>query len=231
MNNYFTKYGYTHELNMPNNLAALIKDSGMTKRQVAAARGVTPETLSRHIHSKVPMTVIDAEAYANILNTSAQHVLFAAKPIPIIGTAHICDVGVERRMIDEPTEELFLHDSFSDDTAAFLWSADEGYSGIWYDYAKAIQMVLREPIQKNFVHPFCVQELSIVKLNEPVSIGDFKQWIISGFLYPEPKNLYTIYNPKLDYTFSNQKVQWSTPVVQLIIRPDMRGAVISKIES
>ena len=129
MHDYITKYEY-QRLDMPNNLHALIKKSGMTKRQVAAARGVTPETLSRHIHNRVPMTMIDAEAYANILNTSAQTVLFATKPIPIIGTAHITSSGIERRLVDKPTEEVFLHDSFSDDTAALMWSCDKGYSGI-----------------------------------------------------------------------------------------------------
>ena len=37
---------------MNNNLDVLIQASGKTKREIAELKGVTPETLSRHIHGK-----------------------------------------------------------------------------------------------------------------------------------------------------------------------------------
>ena len=39
-------------MNMPNNLDAMIARSGMSKREVAALKGITPETLSRHVTAR-----------------------------------------------------------------------------------------------------------------------------------------------------------------------------------
>ena len=72
---------------MPNNLDAVIRASGINKKQVAKAAGVTPETLSRHIHGKVQMTLENAEKYANILGVSVQKVMFVNPPTPIVGEA------------------------------------------------------------------------------------------------------------------------------------------------
>ena len=74
---------------MPNNLDAMIARSGMSKREVAALKGITPETLSRQIHGKIQMTLADAERYAKILDCSPQDVLFALPPVPIIGYCKI----------------------------------------------------------------------------------------------------------------------------------------------
>ena len=46
---------------MPNNLNQMIAESGKSKAQVAAEKGLTPETLSRHIHSKIQITLKDAK--------------------------------------------------------------------------------------------------------------------------------------------------------------------------
>ena len=72
-------------VNVSNNLEALIKSSGKTKREIAQLKGVTPETLSRHIHGKIDMSIGDAEDYARILQTTVLSVLFANIPIKIIG--------------------------------------------------------------------------------------------------------------------------------------------------
>ena len=57
----------------------------MSKKEVAAAKGITPETLSRHVHGKIQMTLQDAEQYGKILGCTAQDVLFATNPIKVIG--------------------------------------------------------------------------------------------------------------------------------------------------
>ena len=57
----------------------------MSKKEVAAAKGITPETLSRHVHGKIQMTLQDAEQYGKILGCAAQDVLFATNPIKVIG--------------------------------------------------------------------------------------------------------------------------------------------------
>ena len=42
---------------MANNLEVMIAKAGMTKREVASLKGITPETLSRHVHGKIQMTL------------------------------------------------------------------------------------------------------------------------------------------------------------------------------
>lgn len=231
MNTYPSPAQYASVLDMPNNLAAIIKASGMTKRQVAAARGVTPETLSRHIHGKVPMTMIDAEAYANVLSTTSQHVLFATEPVPIIGHAIMAEDTLWREVYKKPTHEVYLHDHYSHGTAAFTWSCDPEYTGLWYEYDGAIQFVLHTPIIENYVDPACVQKVCVVKFEEPIEINGATQETAGGVLYPQPGNRYTLHNPKINLTVSDVKLQWATPFVQVIFRPDLRGAVISEIES
>ena len=231
MNTYPSPAQYASVLDMPNNLAAIIKASGMTKRQVAAARGVTPETLSRHIHNKVPMTMIDAEAYANVLNTSSHHVLFATEPVPIIGHATMTENSIKREIYENPTHEVYLHDHYAIDTAALTWSCPPEYAGQWYEYDGAISFMLSSPIIENYVDPACIQKVCLVKFEEPIEINGATQETAGGVLYPQPGNRWTLHSPKIDLTVSNVKLQWATPFVQVIFRPDLRGAVISEIES
>ena len=49
---------------MPNNLFDIILQSDYTNKEIAEQRGVTPETLSRHIHGHINMSIIDVEKYA-----------------------------------------------------------------------------------------------------------------------------------------------------------------------
>ena len=54
-------------MDMANNLDDMISKFGMTKRAIAEKKGVTLETLSRHIHGKISMTLQDITDYACIL--------------------------------------------------------------------------------------------------------------------------------------------------------------------
>ena len=58
----------------------IIKQSGYTRKEIAEIRGVTPETLSRHIHGHINMSIHDVEAYAKILKVSPQSILFPKPP-------------------------------------------------------------------------------------------------------------------------------------------------------
>ena len=69
------------------NLEKAIKASGMKKSEVARAKGIAPETLSRIISGKFGMNASDAEEFARILKCSPSQILFERKPIEIFGTA------------------------------------------------------------------------------------------------------------------------------------------------
>ena len=78
---------------MPNNLLDIIQQSGYTNKEIAAKRGVTPETLSRHIHGHINMSIQDIEAYAEILKVTPQSILFNESPIPIIDECYVDSGG------------------------------------------------------------------------------------------------------------------------------------------
>ena len=63
---------------MPNNLNKMIISSGKSKREVAQAKGITPETLSRHISGKIGISLDDAEHYAEILGCTAARGILCA---------------------------------------------------------------------------------------------------------------------------------------------------------
>lgn len=223
-------------MQMPNNLDAMITRSGMSKREVAALKGITPETLSRQIHGKIQMTLQDAEYYGKILNCAAQDVLFATPPIPIIGYCHLkpCDpdharcsphgVHVESEVsAGKRMGKVYLQTYFPVDTGAILWSADKGFSGMWQQWKDAVDFVELMPISENFVSENAVQHQSYVLLQEPDEIYGS---LVVGILYPEPGGLYTIHNEDVGFTIKGQKVIWASAVLAAFFRPSLRGMEI-----
>ena len=58
----------------------MIAQSGKSKAQVAQEKGLTPETLSRHIHSKIQITLKDAEEYAEICGCTVYQIILQLNP-------------------------------------------------------------------------------------------------------------------------------------------------------
>lgn len=217
---------------VPNNLETIIRKSGMNKRQVAQARGVTPETLSRHIHGHINMTITDAEEYAKVLGCKAQQIMFLSEPIDIIGTCYIDeDEKVTRTFNDKPTQQVFLPDYYLTNTYAVLWKTAAEYHGFWYEWSNALQFLAKDPIDKKYVDKECIQNVCLVKFTEPIERYGKLQDTAAGVLYPSPGNRYTLHSPKLDFLIENVKLEWATPQVQAVFRPDLRGVSIVDIES
>ena len=133
---------------MPNNLNQMIRQANMTKREVAALKGITPENLSRQVNGHTNITLQDAEHYAKILGCTPQDVLFALPPVPIIGYCKIvrcnprecCHEGtcppsgvrIEREISAGKTMgKVYLQTYMLTNTAAIIWSAEPGYTGLW----------------------------------------------------------------------------------------------------
>lgn len=221
---------------MPNNLDAMISRSGMSKREVAALKGVTPETLSRQIHGKIQMTLQDAERYSKILDCSPQDVMFATPPVPIVGYCKImqCDpeepdcpevgVRIERQISAGKTMgKVYLQSYMQTNTAAVVWSADKGYHGPWAEWKNAVEFIEREPIEKGFVSDNAIQHDCYVYLAEPVFEYGIKRRLIGGTLYPEPGGLYTIHNTYTNSRLNGQKLIWASAAISVSFRPKLRG--------
>ena len=67
------------------NLNRMIKQSSMKKVQVAAAKGITPQSLSRHISGLHKLTLKDAEEYAAILQCNVKDIVQDRNPIELFG--------------------------------------------------------------------------------------------------------------------------------------------------
>jgi hypothetical protein len=214
---------------MPNNLNQMIAQSGKSKAQVAQEKGLTPETLSRHIHSKIQITLKDAEEYAEICGCSVYEILFITKPVPIIGKAHIHNPNIVLR--DFTTTEKRFGNAYAfmsntDEVCFMRWSVSDDYTGPWEHWNNTLTSLLLDPIQNNYVHKECFQQMSLCKLAEPMHVRGYERHWLAGILYPQPKNLYTIDMKAEDEVVSNVKLEWATPELAYVTRPELRNIIV-----
>ena len=214
---------------MANNLENCIRKAGKAKKEVAAAKGVTPETLSRHMHGRIQMTMLDAEEYARILNVPVQRILFKEEPIPVIGDCLIKEKAIQRTLHDPQKYQVYIPGAFRNDNACFLWKCEVPNQGMWYDWHDTIQLVKLSPIVDKFVDPSAIQHIAAVKMKSPVEMYGEKLDIIAGVLYPQPKGLWTVHNGKMDLEYKDLELEWATPMTAVIFRPDLRGVVIEEL--
>ena len=217
----------------------MIRQANMTKREVAALKGITPENLSRQVNGHTNITLQDAEHYAKILGCTAQDVLFALPPVPIIGYCKImrCNpdkpncpamgVRIEREISAGKTMgKVYLQTYMQTDTAAVIWSADQGYHGPWQEWKNAVEYVERKPIEKGFVSENAIQHDSYVYLAEPVDEFGVNRRLIAGQVYPEPGGVYTIHNNYTNNELRGQKLIWASAMLSVSFRPELRGVQI-----
>jgi len=217
-----------------NNLNECINQSGMTNNEVAAAKGVTTETLRRHKNGKIQMTINDAERYAQILGVEVQRILFRSKPIPVLGTCLIKENHIHRELHQEQKFEVFADGQFLQDRAIFLWFCEEKYKGEWYEYDNSIQFVKHSPIVDKYVDPSSYQRISVVKSKTPMPINlkgyeNKTQDLFAGVLYPQPGGVYTVHNDKTCMTYKDLDLEWATPVLSIVFRPELLGIHTVKI--
>ena len=224
---------------MDNNLDAMILKSGLTRRVVAEEKGVTPETVSRHIHGKIQLSLNDAEDYSKILACSPQEIMFKADPIPIIAYLHynidgICEYDLISDRKDNPSAKIakrnaehcegmvYLPGLHSFKVGAIVFSFHPDYSGMWSTWRNAITIVTLDPITDKRVSDCSIQQASYVKIKDgPMSFGD---------VYPEPGLTYTIHNPWRQDLLTdgiemqrNLKLEWATPAITTYWQPKLRG--------
>lgn len=203
-------------MNMANNLEERIKISGMSKKEVAAANGVTPETISRQIHSKVELSIKDAEKYAIILKCTVQNILFVSKPMPILVKTHIHEDGYNKRTYQPGGwGQIFSHDYYDDTNCACYWTCCAGRPefGLWHG---ALTFHRRRPIEEAYVDKDCIQQFGLAKERGSDAL-------IGGVLYPEPMQRYTLHDVNNDVVTKNLDLEWASPVLAATFRPRIRG--------
>ncbi len=215
-------------MGMANNLAKQIARSGLTKKEVGKlAGGWTPETVSRHISGNIKMTLDHAEEYASVLNCSPYDIMFEALPMPIIGWCHINVEGQIDRVVGKKNYgHVYSHTYRPVETGIVHWSMHDEYQGIWQYLRNGLESVLLDPINKKYVHPDAKGHECYALTSEPYDYHGNSTRLAAGILYPEPGNRYTIHNGDRNETLRGQELVWATPLLSMILRPDLRGLKI-----
>ena len=222
-----------HSISVMNNLENLIKKAGYTKKEFADLNGITPATLSRHMHGKIPMTVKDAEKYGKLLDCHARAVLFPLERVPIFAQRWIREQdGVtvsEHKILTPTTEAIEIPAFYSDDMIGMEWLGDKNYSGDYLFFRKTINLYPRFPVQQEFIDRACFQNQALCRLEEPVVAHGALQDIVAGQVYPQPNGLYTVHSEMCGVSLEKVKLKWASPLVQMLLRPDLRGIIRVKM--
>ena len=221
-------------LSMESNLNHMILRSGLTKRVVAEEKGITPETLSRHIHGKIQLTLNDAEDYSKILNCTPQEIMFKSNPAPILGYVHYNKTA--EHSVDfikyrkdkskyhktSPGGNVYLPGPIPFELGIVMFDLPDEYNGPWIDYKDSLSVVQLDPIKNNVVPTETIQQASYAKITN----GE----VVYGHVYPEPGSTYTVYNPWRQDLLSKEtemqrglKLDWATPVICTFWQPLLRG--------
>ena len=213
---------------MMNNLDELILSSGKTKREIAELKGVTPETLSRHIHGKIQLTMADAEEYGQILGVEPMSVLYPNVEMKIIGTTYIHD--------DETCTRTYNKDGFGvaqmrvwhwQDLGVVVWECDPKYNGPWRSFHNSWSVF--DTSEDHFPVPkSCYQQMSMIVPEEPMDIDGRLCDHIIGVVYPEPEGTYAVKINQEDNRniYRGLKPVKAYPLVSIIYRPDLREGKI-----
>ena len=103
------------------------------------------------------------------------------------------DGRVERGNSNKDVGHIFSHNYYVPQKAAVLWSVDKGYSGNMREWDGAV---------------------TLCKVSGE---GTY----LSGDLYPEPGNLYTLHCPYEDKIRRGLSLEWATPMISVVYRPDL----------
>ena len=214
------------------NLREMIARSGMQKQEVAQMKGITPETLSRHISGKIQLTRRDADDYAHILDCKPQEILFQIEPMPVVGRWTINAAGkfaldwTQDKRGAYPKMYLSAHhhrENFAvlyDFTTKQLATTDVPMTPWWTPMK--VDIVYGISRLKDVVDQEATMALSYAR----TATGK----LIFGYVYPTPNyGLYNIHVPKTisfndlpEIETQNIALDWACPIISSVIRPDLR---------
>ena len=219
-------------ISVMNNLENLIKKAGYTKKEFADLNGITPATLSRHMHGRIPMTVKDAEKYGKLLNCHARAVLFPVERVPILAKRYLSTIaGVdisEHKLVTPSTEAIEIPAYYSDNMLCVEWRIHKDYIGKWAWCKRAYNLYPSFPVAQGFVDDACFQSQSLCRLTEPALAHGILQDVIAAEVYPQPGGRYTLYSQSCGVHIEKVTLAWATPLIQVMVRPDLLG--VSKIK-
>ncbi len=202
-------------LQMGNNLKYFIKLAGMTNAQVAAAKGIAPESVSRHCSGRSQMSIRDALDYAAILECPPEALLFEKPPLVVIGRM---TNGQTVDLYDESERfEVSVSATFGPGTRLIERAWDDNNSS---SYDGMYTVLDARPMKTSTVPQAAYGKPCVVSFKHPKSgQNEFGYFIV----YPMPGNLFTlqaVYGRALHQSVS---VNWACVCLASIQRPDLLG--------
>ena len=216
----------------PANFERVIRNSGLSKKEIAARKKVKPETLSRHLSGAIRMTLDDAHDYADILGCTPHEVFFPMEEAPIIIHNYIQEpparemafkTSFERVLDENPSESLYLPTHFGADLALCVYTAKDDYEGPMKSMMHhTLDVVYHSPIIERRVHPMCNQKLSYVSLKHPEKHEGVRDNGKIRFMqvFPQPNNKYTLHNIITGATNEGVELDWATPALTQVHCPE-----------
>ena len=220
---------------MGNNLDEMIGQTGMSKKDVAEAKGVTPETVSRHIHSKISMTLQDVEDYARILKCLPHEIAYTSPPIPIIGVWYTDPATQNCKLINRFQNDKTYHKkgvhvqgNYNEDWACIYWNLEQNVQSPYRQYHNSLTMIKIASVTDNKIDQNALMNECYVMTKAGV--------MLSGVLWPQHHNaLYTLTDvvgvPQENRILTDLDVLWAAPVAWLLQQRRLENIVMVDYES
>ena len=198
---------------MANNLKHYIKLAGMTNGQVASAKGIAPESVSRHCNGRSQMSVRDALDYSEILGCPPEALLFEQPPLTVIG--NMIDGATVNLFEEDQRYQMNVHASFPKGCRLLK---REWRNRSMRSYSDMFCVIDAKPMKSNTVPQAVYGKPAIVKyLYDDV-------WTIGYFIiFPDPDGVFTLQGVYSNELYRQVDVEWSCPILGVATRPDLLG--------
>jgi transcriptional regulator with XRE-family HTH domain len=197
---------------MGNNLKHYIKLAGMSNSEVAAKKGIAPESVSRHVTGRSQMSIRDAIEYANILDCTPESLLFETQPIDVIGRT---TGGYETELFD--TSQIYQARPIRSFTASCRL-----LERIWPTHSHlgdAFTLIDAGPMKSKTVPNTVYGSPAIAKYID----HDGQANIAMVMIFPMPDNKFTVQGVYETRTVVGVSIEWACPILVVIQRPELLG--------
>ena len=231
-----------------NNLKNIIKASDRTLRDVAAQKGITPESISRQCNGKTPLNEYDAKDYAEILGCNPWDIMYQNPPAPLLAAVMPWTDATDQYFLDHRPDSKIP--TSSNGKKPNLTLAHEWIKGRTKRFAnksvylhdhykdKVMAVYWDNNVSTNSPIDYYSSVIEIVDA-KPIETNTISRdcfgfysyamtkagELLYGVLYQAGKNNFTIESVNFG-SHSNLELQWAAPSMALITRPDLRGVKI-----
>ena len=195
-----------------------------TIKSIAAKKGVTPETVSRHQSDKIDMSMQDIRDYAEILGCTTYEIMFRSQPIPIVGIG-TCETDKSwityKTSLAETGECLYIHGTHDINLSVCRFEFPAEYQGGYKWLNGAYEVWDATPAIEG--------KVSEAALMRPSLVRTIEEELLCGTLYPQPaSHKYSLVQSWGDENTirTDLELEWAAPILRYIMPPDLENASV-----